>query len=216
MSDWQNQGIAGVLLAAGAGRRMGGESKLLLPHPADGRPLVIHAAHGLLALGLAAVVAVVRPDQPAVAAALAGLPLRIVPNPDPDAGQATSLAVGVAALGPAVVAALVALGDTPTVAPAVFAALLAAYRADRRPITQPVYGDCPAPPTLFARAAWPALADLRGDDGARALIAAHPAWLTRVPLPAALLPPDVDTPTDYADLQNAECAGRDSDGGAPG
>ena len=201
MSEWAAQGIGGVLLAAGAGRRMGRESKLLLPHPADGQPLVVYAARGLLALGLADLVVVVRPDRPAVAAALAGLPLRIVINSDPDAGQATSLAAGVGALGPGIAAALVALGDTPSVAPAVFAALFAAYLEQQRPITQPVYGTQPGPPTLFARPAWPALADLRGDDGARALIHSHPTWLTRVPLPAALLPPDIDTTADYAHLQ---------------
>ncbi|MDQ2808043.1 MAG: nucleotidyltransferase family protein, partial [Chloroflexota bacterium] len=200
MSEWRDHGIAGVLLAAGAGRRMGGVSKLLLPHPADGQPLVVHAARGLLALGLVEVVVVLRPDQPALAADLARLPVRIVYNPAAAAGQATSLAVGVAALGPDSAAALVALGDTPTVAPAVFAALLAAYSVHPRPITQPVYGAQPGPPTLFARVAWPALADLHGDDGARALIRTHPAWLTRVPLPAALLPPDIDTPADYAAL----------------
>ncbi len=203
MRAWGDRGVGGVLLAAGRGQRMAGaaaQSKLLLAHPADGLPLVIHAARGLLALGLVEVVVVVRPDRPAVAAALAELPLRIVPNPDADAGQATSLRVGVAALGSGVTAALVALGDTPTVAPAVFAALLTAYLAHERPITQPVYGELPGPPTLFTRAAFPALANLSGDDGARTLIRAQPTWVCRVALPAALLPPDVDTPADYAAL----------------
>src|SRR5437868_9633041 len=107
MSRWRDQGIGGVLLAAGAGRRMGGESKLLLPHPADGQPLVVHAARALLALDPAAAVAVVRADDDPVALALAGLTLRLVPNPAAESGQASSVQAGLAALGPGVAAALV-------------------------------------------------------------------------------------------------------------
>jgi molybdenum cofactor cytidylyltransferase len=200
MSDWRAQGIGGVLLAAGAGRRMGGESKLLLPHPADGQPLVVHAARALIALDLPDVVAVVRAVDDPVAAALAGLPLRLVPNAAAESGQASSLQAGIAALGPEMAAALLVLGDTPAVDPAVFAALLAAYEQTGRPITQPVYGGTPGPPTLLARACWPALTTLTGDAGARQLFAAHPDWVCRVSLPASLLPLDIDTPDDYRRL----------------
>jgi molybdenum cofactor cytidylyltransferase len=196
-SPWPEAGIAGVLLAAGRSSRMGAESKLLLPHPVDQRPLLWHAAQSVLALGLIDVVVVVRPDLPALAAALAGLPVRIVPNAEYAQGMATSLRVGIAALGPDALAALVVLGDTPEVDPAVFAALLAAYQAEGRPMTLPVYDGIPGPPTLFSRAAFPALAQLTGDQGGRRIMVAHPDWVTRVPLPLALIPRDIDTPDDY-------------------
>jgi molybdenum cofactor cytidylyltransferase len=61
---------AGILLAAGLSRRMG-RAKLLLP--LDGRPVVRHAAEGLLAAGVEPLSAVVGPDGEAVTAALAGL-----------------------------------------------------------------------------------------------------------------------------------------------
>jgi molybdenum cofactor cytidylyltransferase len=194
---WGEAGIAAVLLAAGRAARMGAGSKLLLPHPADGLPLVRHAALGLLALRPLETIVVVRPDLPELAEALAGLPLRLVVNPDYAAGMATSLRAGVAALGPQAQAALIALGDTPQVAPEVFAALHAAYGAGRRPLTIPTYGGVPGPPTLFSRAAFAAISTLTGDEGGRSLIAEHPEWVTRVPLPFALLPLDIDTPEDY-------------------
>jgi molybdenum cofactor cytidylyltransferase len=197
MSAWAAAGIAAVVLAAGRSSRMAGGSKLLLPHPRDGAPLVRHAVLGALALEPLETVVVVRPDLPDLAAALIDLPVRLAPNPDYQEGMASSLRAGIAALGPESAAALVLLGDTPDVDPAVFAALLAAYQAEGRPITQPVFGGTPGPPTLFARAAFPALARLTGDQGGRQLIARHPDWLTRVPLPAALQPPDVDTWEDY-------------------
>ena len=64
-------------------------------------------------------------------------------------------------------------------------------------ITIPTYGGVPGPPTLFSRAAFAALARLTGDEGGRSLIAEHPAWVTRVPLPFEALPVDIDTPEDY-------------------
>jgi molybdenum cofactor cytidylyltransferase len=197
VTAWQEAGIAAVLLAAGRSSRMGAESKLLLPHPADQRPLLWHAAQSVLALGLLEVLVVVRPDLPALAEALAGLPVRIVPNADYAQGMATSLRAGIAALAPDAQAALVVLGDTPEVDPAVFAALLAAFQAEGQPMTLPVYDGIPGPPTLFSRAAFPALAQLTGDQGGRRIMVEHPDWVTRVTLPIALIPRDIDTPDDY-------------------
>src|SRR5690349_4735631 len=99
-SPWQESGIAAVLLAAGRSSRMGAGSTLLLPHPGDQRPLLWHAVQSVLALGLVEVLVVVRPDLPALAAAITELPVRIVPNPDYPQGMATSLRAGIAALGP--------------------------------------------------------------------------------------------------------------------
>lgn len=197
MTAWQETGIAAVLLAAGRSSRMGAGSKLLLPHPVDKQPLLWHAAQSVLALELREVLVVVRPDLPALAAALAELPVRIVPNAEYAQGMATSLRAGIAALAPDVQAALVVLGDTPEVDPAVFAALLGAYQAEGRPMTLPVYDGIPGPPTLFSRAAFPALAQLTGDQGGRRIMVEHPDWVTRVPLPLALIPRDIDTPDDY-------------------
>jgi molybdenum cofactor cytidylyltransferase len=137
------------------------------------------------------------------AAAPPGLPVRLVPNPDYQEGMATSLRLGIAALNAEARAALVLLGDTPDVDPAIFASLLAAYVAERRPITQPVFGDTPGPPTLFARAAFPALALLTGDQGGRQIIRQHPTWVTHVPFPAGLAPRDIDTLEDYQGLPHS-------------
>jgi molybdenum cofactor cytidylyltransferase len=196
-SPWHEASIAAVLLAAGRSSRMGAESKLLLPHPADQRPLLWHAAQSVLALGLMEVLVVVRPDLPELADALAGLPVRLVPNAEYQQGMATSLRAGIAALAPDVQAALVVLGDTPEVDPAVFTALLAAYRAEGRPMTLPIYDGIPGPPTLFSRVAFPTLAQLTGDQGGRRIMIEHPDWVTRVPLPLARIPRDIDTPDDY-------------------
>lgn len=192
--------IAGVVLAAGLSRRMG-RPKLLLD--LGGAPVLRHTLQQVLAAGLDEVVVVTGPDATLLAPALAGLAVRRATNPDPPAGQAGSVVAGVAALGPGVEAAVVALGDQPTVAPEVIRALVAAWRATGRPIAAPVYRDGRGNPVLFARAVFPELLALAGDAGARAVVAADPARVTLVPVDAPM-PPDVDTPEDYARLRGSE------------
>jgi len=54
-------------------------------------------------------------------------------------------------------------------------------------------------PGGFARAAWPALRDAPADAGARAVLAAHPEWITHVPGGPGCLA-GIDTPADYERL----------------
>jgi molybdenum cofactor cytidylyltransferase len=54
----------------------------------------------------------------------------------------------------------------------------------------------PGHPVFVARTLWPQVEALRGDEGARALFAAHPEWLLEVEIDAEP-PPDIDTWQDY-------------------
>ena len=80
-----------------------------------GRPLVRAAAEVALAARLDPLLVVVGGAQAAVADALAGMPLRMIANPDYAAGQSTSLRAGIAALGQEADAVVVLLGDQPFV-----------------------------------------------------------------------------------------------------
>jgi molybdenum cofactor cytidylyltransferase len=191
--------IAAMVLAAGLSRRMG-EAKLLLP--VGGRPIVRHAVEGVRAAGLDPVLVVTGPDPAAIESALAGLDVRIVVNPAPEAGQAGSVRVGVAALPAAVETVLIALGDQPLLAPDIIPALLAAHRASGRPIVAPRYQDGPGNPVLFDRAVFPELLALEGDRGARPVMVRDPARVEWVPLDRPM-PPDVDTPADYEKIRSA-------------
>ena len=191
--------IAAVVLAAGLSRRMG-QAKLLLP--AGGRPIIRHAVDGVRAAGLDPVLVVTGPDSAPIEAALAGLDVRIVVNPAPEAGQAGSVRTGVAALPDAVDAVLIALGDQPSLAPDIIPALLAAHRTSGRPIVAPRYQDGPGNPVLFDRAIFPELLALVGDRGARPVITRDPARVEWVALDVPM-PPDVDTPADYEKIRSA-------------
>ena len=199
--------IAVILLAAGRGARMGGDTpKLLLPMK-DGRPLLAHALENALSLEPFELVVVTRPDMLDLVQSsrfkVQGREdvVRVVANPRYYEGMGTSLAVGVGALSPEVEACLVMLGDEPYVSPAIVERLAQAFLAEGRSITIPLYGDQPGPPTLFARDLFPELALLEGDTGGRQLLARFPDKVARVRFPEQERPKDIDTPEDYLDLR---------------
>lgn len=187
--------ITAVVLAAGLARRMG-RQKLLLQ--LQGKPVVRWAVERI-APHAGEVVVVTGQDDVAIREALAGLAVRFAVNPTPQAGQGSSIAVGVAALPPWTRAALIALGDQPRLPDAVVPALLAAFARSGRPIVAPVYRGTQGTPVLFASEVFAELRALTGDAGARAIVNARPERVERVSFDLAM-PPDVDTPEDFTRL----------------
>ena len=185
--------IAAVVLAAGLSRRMG-QAKLLMP--VGGRAIVRYVVESVLAGGVDLVWVVTGPDVEPIEAALAGLEVQIAVNPAPEAGQASSLRAGIAALPASVDAALIALGDQPSLAPSIIPALLAARRTSPKLIVAPRYRDGQGNPVLFKREIFPELLRLTGDQGARPILQKEPARVEWVDLDLPM-PPDVDTPDDY-------------------
>jgi molybdenum cofactor cytidylyltransferase len=189
--------IAAVVLAAGLSRRMG-RPKLLLD--LGGAPVIRLSVERILAAGLDEVIVVTPPDAAGIAAALDGLPVRYAVNADPAAGQATSVVAGISALAPETDAALIALGDQPTLPADVIPALLRGRADTGRPIAAPVYRGERGNPVLFAASVFPELCALSGDRGARGVIERDAARVALVPFDVAM-PPDLDTPEDYARLR---------------
>lgn len=187
--------IAGIVLAAGLARRMG-RQKLLLP--LQGKPVVRWAVERI-APHAGDVVVVTGQDDAAIREALADLAVRFAVNPSPQSGQGSSIAVGVAALKPWTRAALIALGDQPRVPDAVVPALLAALERTGQAVVAPVYRGTQGTPVLFAAEVFAELRALTGDAGARAVVDARPERVERVSFDVAM-PPDVDTPEDFAKL----------------
>jgi molybdenum cofactor cytidylyltransferase len=168
-----------------------------------GRPLVRAAVEVALAARLDPLLVVVGGAHAAVADALAGMPLRMIANPDYAAGQSTSLRAGIAALGQEADAVVVLLGDQPFVTSAIVERLVAEWQASGALIVAPTYAGQRGNPVLFARAVFPELLRVQGDQGARTVLAADHARVRLVafddPRPLA----DIDTPEDYERLRDA-------------
>ena len=183
------------MLAAGLARRMG-RQKLLLP--LRGTPIVRWSVVALRR-HVDDLVVVTGADNDAVRAALEGLAVRFVENPRPEAGQGSSIAVGMAALSGRTRAVIIGLGDQPRMPDDVVPALLSMWRRTGSAIVVPVYRGLQGTPALFAAEVFPELAALTGDAGGRGVVGARPERVARVAFDTAM-PADVDTPEDFARL----------------
>ena len=180
--------VGAVILAAGMSRRYGTPKQLVV---IGGRTLLEHAIDAALAAELAPVIAVVPVWLPRPASLDAGR-LRWIRNPFPERGMSLSLRLGFGALGEAVAAAIVFLGDQPGVAPSTIAGILAAR--GERPVVAAKAGGVMAPPVLVERSHFQLVGGLSGDIGLRGWLAANPDVVQAVMV--SNHPPDIDTPDD--------------------
>jgi molybdenum cofactor cytidylyltransferase len=193
--------VAALVLAAGLSRRMGGANKLLAPF--EGAPLIARVVDTALASPARPVCVVTGHDAGALRAALSGREVVFAHNPAPEAGLASSLRAGLAALPAGLDGVLVCLGDMPWVRPAHLAALLAAFAAPERPICVPRFEGRRGNPVLWPARHFGAMAALAGDAGARGLLDAHAAEVCYVPVADAGVTRDVDTPADLPAARGA-------------
>lgn len=194
-------GVAGVVLAAGASRRLGTAKQLLLD--TAGRPLVAVAAGRLLEAGCGPVLVVTGFAHDEVARAVAGMPVEVVFNGDWSDGMASSIRTAIAWLErpgaeSTTIAALVTVTDMPGVFSTHYQDIIATSSRGLARVYSNYAASPFAPmlgvPALFPRADWPALSALSGDRGARGLLS-RPETLS-VSIGTGAL--DLDTPTDVA------------------
>ena len=190
--------VAALVLAAGAGRRMRGQDKLL--EPVDGRPVVRLVAEAAGASRADEVVVVLPPGADARRAALAGLGAAIVEAPDWAEGMAASLRAGLAAVAARAEAVVVLLADMPEVTARDIDRLIAGFDPEEgREIVRAVAADgAPGHPVLFGRRFFESLAALSGDRGAREVLADAGEFVVEVRLPGQGAVTDLDTPEAWA------------------
>ncbi len=183
--------IVGVLLAAGRGERFGGD-KLLAPLR-DGNPVGLAAARRLVAV-LPESIAVVRPEDRVLKQALQAVPIRLVENPDPEAGMGDSLALAVRASADAG-GWLIALGDMPWIQPETLQALVTRLRSGAS-LVAPFHQGRRGHPVGFSAEWGGRLSRLSGDEGARRLLSAEVDRLERIPCGDPGVLRDVDHQND--------------------
>ena len=188
--------VAAIVLAAGKARRFGAQ-KLLAPYGTS--TVVRTVVDTLRTAGVDYLVVVGGPGGEAVRAAVGGPPVAWVENADPDRGLSSSVATGLAALPPNVGAALVVLGDQPTVSAQVVERVVSAWRLGGGPVVAPRYRGLRGNPVLFDSTLFVTLGALVGEHGARDFISEDPARVTMVDV-SEPPPMDIDTPSDYDEL----------------
>ncbi len=185
--------VAAVVLAAGRSTRMGGPNKLVAE--IGGKPLVRIAAEQALASRAKPVIVVTGHQRERVEAALAGLPVRLVHNPDFADGLATSVKAGIAAVPATADGAVICLGDMPQVDAALIDRLIAAFDPEKGALAvMPTIGGKRGNPVLWSRRFFPDLMTIEGDVGARNLIGRYGEAVVEVPVTGKAALTDIDTP----------------------
>lgn len=192
--------MAGLVLAAGGGRRLGGRPKAMLTY--RGRPLVEHAVGVLRGAGCTRVHVVLgaAADTVRERARLDGCVL--VDNPDWEEGMGGSLRAGLASLaGTGARAALVSLVDQPGIGVEACTRVRAAYTGETS-LAAASYDGTRGHPVLFGAGHWAGItASASGDRGARAYLKEHEPELTLVECADVAEAWDIDTEADLGHLE---------------
>jgi nicotine blue oxidoreductase len=184
--------VAGLLLAAGEGRRFGRPKALV---EFNGERLVDRGVRMLREAGCGPVVVVMGAAPIEVIGAV------VIPNPDWSSGMGSSLRTGLAALPPGCPATVIALVDQPLVTAAAVRRLTEAYGKGASAAVC-TYCGLPRNPVLIAAEHFDAVSDAAvGDAGARAFLRAHPDLVTPVPCDDVASPDDIDTPEDLDSIR---------------
>lgn len=175
--------VPALVLAAGAGRRIGGP-KALVRLDAGGPTLLERCVDRVRGGGCGDVTVVVGAAATDVAGLAAMLGVEAIPAPDWAEGMGASLRAGLTALRlrePGPTAVLVTLVDLPDVTAEVVARVLAAVRREPDPaglLLRAAYGGRPGHPAVIGARHWATvLGAARGDVGAREVLASPQAIL---------------------------------------
>jgi molybdenum cofactor cytidylyltransferase len=183
--------IVGLLLAAGSASRFGSDKlRHALPH---GVPIAVQAARPLRA-ELFRVVAVVKPGSDELAEALAKESCEVVVCENAAEGMGASLACAARAAGEAD-GYLVALGDMPFLRRTSIAAIRDAL-VSGAPLVAPYFRARRGHPIGFSNRFLSDLLSLKGDEGAKRVLAANERELVKIPVGDPGVVRDIDTPGD--------------------
>ena len=201
--------VAIIVLAAGRSTRFGPNASKLLA-PIGDATVVRRSVQAAVDAAVGDVVVVTGANAPAVASSVSGLPVRTTHADDYAEGMSASLRQGVSSVRGFVDALIIALADQPTMRAEAFRQIVSTWLATGAAIVTPRYQTSSAPshPTLFASAVFEELLALRGDTGARAVVArdAGRVAVATMDWPA---PRDIDTMDDLASV-TAELSRRES------
>lgn len=194
-------GISAVVLAAGRSTRMGEPKQLLR---LGGRLMLEQTLENVRASGIDEVVLVLGFAAESIRC---GIPapmldgIRVVVNENYKSGMASSLRTGLAAVNPAMNAALIVLADQPFVRPETMRCILDLYRGSGKKIVVPFCKGKRGNPVLLNRSLFSEAMRLEGDMGCRAIFANHADVMAYVEVDDPAILVDIDTREDFERLR---------------
>ncbi len=192
--------VGAVLLAAGSGSRMGNRPKCLLE--LGGVSLIRRQLIALSGAGVDELVVVLGHHAERIEPAVRDFPVTLVRNLDPDAGQVSSLRLGLQALTGKIDTVLVALADQPLINSQDINDLIGAFkkRPEGTEVVQPTVDGLPGNPVMFSQSVREQILASEASIGCRQWQAAHPhavhAWVSS----NQRYRTDVDSPEDIEAL----------------
>mgnify|MGYP001040488616 CR=1 FL=1 len=188
--------VGAVLLAAGAGSRMGMRPKSLLE--LGGVPLIRRQLIALSGAGVDEVVVVLGHYADRIEEAVRDFPVTVVRNAAPDDGQNSSLRMGLDALSIKLDAVVVVLADQPLINSQDISDLIGAYK--KRPqgtqVVQPTVNGLPGNPVMFTAEVRDQILSGEANVGCKQWQAQHPEQVHRWVTDVSRYRTDVDTPED--------------------
>lgn len=206
MSTDHEPGLHALVLAAGSASRFGSPKQLVR---IGGQPMLHRAVSQATEVVGHAVTVVLGAYADQLAPLLRHTAASVLINRHWEEGIASSLRAGIAALPGSCDGVLVTLADQVSVTTFDLKRLATAWKRQPEWLIAATYDGHVGVPAIFPRSIFSAFSDLRGDAGARSILARHADRCLRIPMPNAAI--DIDRPED---LLNIAAAGRD--GNSPG
>ncbi len=203
MPNGEKPRLEAIVLAAGSGRRYGGDKRLA---PVDGASLLQNALSKPLALGLATTVVLKPDDEPLLSALLGHYKehqlLKIVYAKDASSGMGHSLAAGVTAILQSpenVDGAFIFLADMPFLEIVTIQTIASRFDFEKIVVPCNVSSEgkrLPGHPVLFGRPWLERLCSLSGDNGAKSILRDNQQDIIYIPVSDKGILLDIDQPDD--------------------
>lgn len=194
--------VAASITAAGAGVRMQGRIKQLLPW--RGKTLIENAVEIAMRSNVNETIVVLGAHAEEIRQVIREPRVRIVVNRDWESGHASSIHAALEAIAPTMDAAIFINVDQPLLTPTVVNGIIQRYNETDAEIIAPTYAGKRGSPVLFRRIHFDELRSLHGEQGGRELLAKYADRIVQVAFEDARLGVDVDTVEEYERVRGSE------------
>lgn len=162
------------------------------------KPVIVRCIEAMIRAQIPEIVVVVGPNSEAIIDVIAGFPVTIARNEEPESDMAESVRIGLGSIDRPSKGVIVALTDHPLVKSTTYSFLLECHRIAPGRIIIPVYAEKKGHPTLFPRAV---IEELEKPLTLRDLIRRYSNLVLPVPVPDIGVALDMDTREDYDRLR---------------